>query len=241
MLSRMADVVLLDQQQPVNTERWQRVALLVGMGGAGKSVLAAAFARSIETRRAFSDGIYWLDMRRVPAPEAALESLAERIAPRRETAGGTDIAAEQRLTMQLRGKRCLIVLDNVERVEQIEGIARCLDVTGRALVTTRAGHVVGEAHLVRVDGLEPAEAREQLADWLRLPPVPFDADCETILRACDGLPFAIALCGASIANGVAPAAVAAKLAALDLTELRQRFPDYDTPACCPASRSVSRP
>ena len=231
MLSRIAEVVLLDRRHPVNTERWKRVALLIGMGGAGKSVLAAAFARSIETRRAFSDGIYWLDMRRVPTPEAALESLAERIAPRREP-GGTDVA-EQRLTIQLRGKRCLIVLDNLERVEQLEGVARCLDVTGRALVTTRAADLVAEAHRVQVDGLEPAEARQQLADWLQLPPGAFDQDCETILRACDGLPFAIALCGASIANGVARAAVAARLNALDLAALRQRFPDYEYPGLLP--------
>jgi hypothetical protein len=233
LLSRIADAVLLDQQSPVNTERWQRVALLIGMGGVGKSVLAAAFARSIETRRAFSDGIYWLDMRRMPAPEATLESLAERIAPRLEAAGRTDVAAEQRLTSGLRGKRCLIVLDNVESVEQLAGVARCLDVTGRVLVTTRAVSLVGEAHRVRVDGLEPAEARQQLADWLQLQPAEFDMDCETILRACDGLPFAIALCGASIANDVARSAVAARLERFDLAELRQRFPDYEYPGLLP--------
>ena len=31
-----------------------------GMGGTGKSVLAAAFARSTTTRRSFADGIVWL-------------------------------------------------------------------------------------------------------------------------------------------------------------------------------------
>lgn len=31
-----------------------------GMGGIGKTVLAAALARDLEVRQAFPDGIYWL-------------------------------------------------------------------------------------------------------------------------------------------------------------------------------------
>jgi pentatricopeptide repeat protein len=231
-LSRLAATVLLDQQKPANPERWQRVTVLSGMGGTGKSVLAAALARSVETRRAFGDGIYWLDKRRVPGPEAGLEALAQLVALHSGSAAllGT---AEQRLTDLLRGKRSLFVLDNVERVEQLESIVRCVDVTGRVLVTTRRHDLVGGVHHVPLSGLERSEANQQLADWLQIPPHAFDSDCETILRICDGLPFAIALCGSLIASGVSRSAVAAKLRSMDILALQQRFPDYEYPGLLP--------
>jgi hypothetical protein len=37
-----------------------------GMGGIGKSVLAAALARDLEVRRAFPDGVYWLTIGQKP-------------------------------------------------------------------------------------------------------------------------------------------------------------------------------
>jgi hypothetical protein len=37
-----------------------------GMGRIGKSVLAAAVARDLEVRQAFSDGIYWLTLGQKP-------------------------------------------------------------------------------------------------------------------------------------------------------------------------------
>jgi hypothetical protein len=41
-MSRLASSVLIDQQRPVNPERWQRVTMLSGMGGTGKSDWKAA-------------------------------------------------------------------------------------------------------------------------------------------------------------------------------------------------------
>jgi tetratricopeptide (TPR) repeat protein len=231
-LSRLAATVLLDQREPSNPERWQRVTVLSGMGGSGKSVLASALARSVEARRAFADGIYWLDTRRVPGREAGLEALAQLVALKTSSPVPAG-PAEQKLSALLKDKRCLFVLDNVERIDQLESVLRCVDTTSRLLVTTRARDLVGEAHHVALSGLESSEARQQLADWLQLPPHAFDADCETILEMCEGLPFAIALCGSLIASGVSRGAVAAKLRSMDLSALQRRFPDYEFPGLLP--------
>jgi hypothetical protein len=48
--------LLADIQRPTVISATQRTAALEGMGGIGKTVLAAAFARSCEARRAFTDG-----------------------------------------------------------------------------------------------------------------------------------------------------------------------------------------
>src|SRR5262249_24110354 len=87
-LSRLAATVLIDLRAPINLERWQRVTLLNGMGGVGKSVMAGALARSVEARRAFADGIYWVDVRRAPGPEAGVDVLAELLASN-DYSGGT--------------------------------------------------------------------------------------------------------------------------------------------------------
>ena len=40
------------------------------MGGVGKSVMAAAFARATETRRVFTDGVIWLTIGENPDPSS---------------------------------------------------------------------------------------------------------------------------------------------------------------------------
>ena len=58
--SELASIVLLDDRTPAVLTGPERVTVLHGMGGVGKSVLAAAFARATTTRRSFSAGVFWL-------------------------------------------------------------------------------------------------------------------------------------------------------------------------------------
>ena len=59
-LDRLKDTVLADVRRPTVITSAKQTAALQGMGGIGKSVLAAAFARSVSSRRAMKDGILWL-------------------------------------------------------------------------------------------------------------------------------------------------------------------------------------
>ena len=59
-MSRLAELLLEDQDRPVTVTGPQRVLVLHGLPGMGKSVTAAAFARSTGTRRSFADGVLWL-------------------------------------------------------------------------------------------------------------------------------------------------------------------------------------
>ncbi len=49
--------VLLDLKKPQVITHEKQITAMIGMGGSGKSVIAAAFARSKEARTAFKDGI----------------------------------------------------------------------------------------------------------------------------------------------------------------------------------------
>jgi hypothetical protein len=56
----LAEAVLADIIKPVVVTGTRQTVTLVGMGGVGKPVIAAAFARECRTRRALPDGLLWL-------------------------------------------------------------------------------------------------------------------------------------------------------------------------------------
>jgi TIR domain/NB-ARC domain len=59
-LDKLNELIMADIQRPVVTTSTKQITALQGMGGTGKSVLAAAFARTTENRSAFNDGILWV-------------------------------------------------------------------------------------------------------------------------------------------------------------------------------------
>ncbi|MBI1881388.1 MAG: hypothetical protein HYR94_24680, partial [Chloroflexi bacterium] len=68
---------LLGGEQPVAITAPTRKVGVQGMGGVGKSVLAAALARDAEVRRAFPDGVFWLTLGQEPALTTRQAQLAE--------------------------------------------------------------------------------------------------------------------------------------------------------------------
>ncbi|MCP4529572.1 MAG: hypothetical protein GY831_00005, partial [Delftia sp.] len=62
---------------------------LQGMGGIGKSVLAAALARDDDVRRAFPDGVLWVTLGQTPALTARQTQIADAL--EREPHAFTDV------------------------------------------------------------------------------------------------------------------------------------------------------
>jgi transcriptional regulator with XRE-family HTH domain len=93
-----------------------RLVLLLGIGGIGKSTLAAKLVQQIQTE---FDVVVWRSLQNAPSFEEWLET----VLPILLQAQGEDIAVPSRLDGKLlklmeglRQKRCLLILDNVETI-----------------------------------------------------------------------------------------------------------------------------
>jgi hypothetical protein len=116
----------------------KQIAALQGMGGIGKSVLAAAFGRAISTRRAMADGIIW----RSVGQDATKLTLHNNMKAVGKGFGATEKdyldeeSARENLRCVLADKVCLIILDDVWSMEQVEPFRDALGPLCRLLVTT---------------------------------------------------------------------------------------------------------
>ncbi len=93
-----------------------RLVLLLGIGGIGKSTLAAKLVQQIQTQ---FDVVVWRSLQNAPPFEEWLET----VLPLLLRAQGEDIAVPSsldgkllKLRSGLRQKRCLLILDNVETI-----------------------------------------------------------------------------------------------------------------------------
>src|SRR4051812_3998054 len=128
---------------------------LFGMGGAGKSALAARIAA--ETASVFEDGCFWINLA-AENPEAALARIALAFG-HDITALGSAAARAQTVRSLLAGRRVLLVLDDVWTAESTESFLPPPDGCA-ALVTTRneaiAARLAGE--VIEVDRLDSKDA-----------------------------------------------------------------------------------
>ena len=91
-----------------------RLVALTGIGGTGKSTLAAEASLDRRVRRWFRDGVTWLETVRGQDPVTLLGNLCRRLGlDASESAFTTVEQGRDKLAMVLAGKRMLIVVDNV--------------------------------------------------------------------------------------------------------------------------------
>lgn len=148
-----------------------QITVVRGMPGAGKSVFAAAMARTRATRMAFFGGIVWQSSGRTPS-----DALRQR----------------------LRDDPVLVVVDDAWSLDAVGPYRDALGPRGHLLITTRDASLassLGTAEIV-VDVLEPVEARALLAQWIGTPEVELNEDADALLAETGRLPLALAMIGA---------------------------------------------
>lgn len=165
-----------------------------GMSGVGKTVLAAAVARSPRVRAHFTDGIYWLNLGKTPELMRLLKALARELGVS-QLAFHTPGEGKRRIKQFLEEKEILLVLDDVWEADH----AAALDVLGtdcRLIITTRFPEVVAKnrasEHRLGVFQTEQAMALLSRFHTAR----EADEDAMGVVRACGHMPLALALAGA---------------------------------------------
>jgi hypothetical protein len=234
-LTTIAQAVLADWEGPAHVAGGARMTVLHGMGGAGKSVLAAVFARLTETRRAFPGGVVWISYGEGTAIQDALWQAGRAFGGRRDQYSDADSAVKD-LAGRLAPLRCLLVIDNAGGLEQVEPFAKALGVHGRLLIATRNVALATSlgANVVAIGELSAEAALVHLADWAGTTPDALPAEAREVARRCGGLPFATALCGAMAGEGTPWRDLLAKLDEADLAFLRTTFQAILTRPCCSA-------
>ena len=194
ILQRIKDAVQIDLQAPiVITGATSRVGVQ-GMGGIGKSVLAAAVARNREVRRAYPDGVIWVSFGQEPDVAQLMRDAARHLGDQGSFESVT--VGKGVLRELLLNKAVLLVLDDVWKAADAEAFdilgSRC-----RALVTTRDAGILHTLHgeLYPVDLFTEAEALSLLAAAVEQTPDQLPPEALEIVRECGCLPLAVALCG----------------------------------------------
>jgi len=208
-----------------NPER--HVVALQGMGGSGKSVVAAAYARDYEARRAFLDGIVWLQVGQKPDPLSLLQNAATALGENTDAYTELD-RARPLMGRALAEKTCLLVLDDVWQLESAEVFVNAMGLKCRLLLTTRdAGlaHRLG-AELIAVGTMDDQAAWKMLAEWAGDLAKPLPAEARSVAGECGKLPLALAQCGALAREGTSWTDLLGALRNADLSFIAERLPNY---------------
>ncbi len=143
-LSAFQDILLKKETQAVGITGVSRFIGVQGMGGIGKSVLAAALVQDEAVRATFPDGIFWLRFRQDMEQEYLLETQTELLQILKIEALPESVNHGRNLiNLALHDKRCLLVMDDVwvSRHVQYFDIS---ETQSRFLLTTRNSALLSE-------------------------------------------------------------------------------------------------
>ena len=205
-----------------------------GMGGLGKSVLAASVAHDAEVQRAFPNGVFWLTV----GQEAKLLELQTELAKAvlgdstdRQPDFSTVPQGQTYLRSLLADKACLLVLDDIWQVTALAAL-NCIGARGQLLVTTRDARITTSigATEYQLELLSNPQARRLLAQWTQIPETVLPPEADAVVAECGALPLALAMTGAMLRGKPDRwSNVLHKLRSADLEKIKQQFPDYPYP------------
>lgn len=228
--NRLESALRLDSPDRLTASARERILVLHGMGGVGKSVAAAAVARNAQVRRQFSSGIVWVDLGREADVLAGLRRVGAAVADdlRAYTQVEETVA---RLAERIGAAPLLVVADNAWSDDELGPFARIMGPATRLLVTTRDAGIATRlgAVPIAIEPLTAQEALQQLADWVGEEAHALPESARTVVDECGGLPLALSLVGAMALGGTPWSDISAAIEDADLGFLAEKLPDYPYP------------
>jgi WD40 repeat protein len=204
---------------------------LQGMGGIGKTVMAAALAHDQEVRQKFPGGIYWLTLGQNPNLLELQNRLLRQLTGSKQTVT-TEEEARDALREALEGRKALVVVDDAWVIDHADAF-NVTAAPARLLFTTRNNEVLVALGIdaYRVDVLTASDALKLLAEWVgETSPDKLPSEAAQVARECGFLPLALAMIGALIRLQPAGWKDALDcLRASDLEDLKRAFPGYPYP------------
>jgi tetratricopeptide (TPR) repeat protein/nucleoside phosphorylase len=169
------------------------LCLLVGMGGIGKSFLAAAAARVLFAKGLFPDGIIWHDT----YDESPVQVMAHVLSALGAGAASLELSAVQvEYRRAVRNRRVLIVVDNAVAPTQVSALLT--DSPGSAVLVTSRNHMPAlksrAAGLIDLKRMRPDDAIELLQ--YKSGPLPEQQTAlHNVASLCGHLPLALSIAG----------------------------------------------
>ncbi|OIJ63944.1 FxSxx-COOH system tetratricopeptide repeat protein [Streptomyces mangrovisoli] len=173
------------------------VHVLHGLGGTGKSTLAARYAL---TRAGRFTQVLWLSAASVTALESGLTAFATALEPASSPGVPAETLRDRALGWLREHEGWLLVLDDVNRIDDVRGLLAGA-VNGCVIVTSRlttGWHHIGQAD--RLGPPEPDEAKELLLGVLGREDDELAAEADELCLRLGRLPLAIEQAGAYIAE-----------------------------------------
>jgi hypothetical protein len=132
-LQTLKDAVLAGITKPVALTGAGKFGLQ-GMGGIGKSVLAAGLAHDSEVRQAFPDGVYWLTIGQKPNLLELQNQLLCQVTGSKVTFS-TAQEAKDALRKVLEGRPALLIIDDAWTIDTADALS-VIAAPARLLITT---------------------------------------------------------------------------------------------------------
>jgi tetratricopeptide (TPR) repeat protein len=172
---------------------------IYGMGGIGKTVLAAAVAHDRDTRLAFPDGIAWIHV----GPHPIIANWQNRL---HRVFGDSVIHqhdGRKKLGKLPDDKRVLFILDDVWRGEDIAWFNEIIGANCRVMILTRnLGLLPPRTVQHQIEVLTNREALNILAQMTDVERDELPNEATGVIAECGHLPLAVALCGGMVNSGI---------------------------------------
>lgn len=172
-----------------------------GMGGIGKTIVAAAIAQDADIRKKFSSGIVWVEVGKNPAI-VDLQSQICDVFEDNPPSINNKRQGKSHLSKLLTDKSCLLILDDVWATRDVSAFD-AIGSNSKLLVTTRNENVIKGvgAEDFKLDLLDEAQSLELLRRSSNIPSItelPIEAN--ELVKECGFLPLAISMVGSMARN-----------------------------------------